>query len=180
MHTESALIHGSIKGNADAQYELYRRYIQAMYNTVIRMIPNKMDAEDILQESFVKVFQNLSRFKGESSLGTWIKRIVVNTALNHIRKNRRIQWMDIEEQVFDHLPEEQESITRISMDQIHHAIKGLPEGCRLVLSLFLLEGYQHKEIAQILEITESTSKTQYRRARHLLQDSLKQYKAMDL
>ena len=86
---ENALVQKSLRGNRQAQKVLYQKYVKAMYHTVIRMVPNAMDAEDIVQESFMKVFQNLHTYKGDATLGAWIKRITVNSALNHIRKNKR-------------------------------------------------------------------------------------------
>jgi len=122
---------------------------------------------------FVKVFRNLHTFQGESTLGAWIKKITVNTTLNFIRKEKRNTSVELAEGT--DIPDTIEAIdtARYSMAQIHHAIKQLPERCRVVLSLYLIEGYQHQEIAEILGITTSTSKTQYRRGRQLLQEILK-------
>ncbi len=169
---ERTLIKGCLKGNQSAQMKLYNKYVQAMYNIVIRMHPHPMDAEDILQDSFVKVFRNLSSFNGESTLGAWIKRIVINTCLNFLRKNKRLSFIQMEG-AGEFSEEMEEKGTSIDMASIHHAIKQLPEGCRVIFSLHLLEGYQHKEIAKILDITESTSKSQYHRAKRLLRNHLK-------
>ena len=143
-----------------------------MYNIVIRMHPHPMDVEDILQDSFVKVFKNLSSFSGDATLGAWIKRIVINTCLNFLRKNKRLSFIQMEpsEELVEEL---NDTGSRVDMATIHHAIKQLPEGCRVIFSLHLLEGYQHKEIAKILDITESTSKSQYHRAKRLLRQRLK-------
>lgn len=143
-----------------------------MFNTAIRMISNKMDAEDITQEVFIKVFRNLQHFKGEATLGSWIKRITINTTLNFIRKQGKLPLTELDEYyeipvipVRDDEP--------FDMGAIHQAVKELPQGCRIVFNLYMLEGYQHKEVAKMLNITESTSKTQYRRAKKLLQKRLK-------
>lgn len=136
------------------------------------MVVNKADAEDIIQESFVQVFKNLSNFHGDSSLGTWIKRITINTAISHIRKNQKFQFVDVEDEFNLPEPEVDTEYAPVDMKTVHYAIKQLPDGGREVLTLFLLEGYQHKEIAQILDISESTSKTQYRRAKTMLQQLL--------
>ena len=170
---EQKLVQQSLRGNARAQRALYNRYVQAMYNTVIRMIPNPMDAEDVVQDGFIRVFQNLAQFQGNSTLGAWIKRIMINASLNFIRRQRGIHFLDIETTHPAPLGNEEPSAPRLDMKKIHYAIKELPEGCRLVFTLYLLEGYQHKEIAQILDISESTSKSQYHRARRLLQKQLK-------
>ena len=171
-NVEKTLVADCLKGNQQAQYELYDKYVQAMYNTVLRMVRNTENAEDIIQEVFVKVFRKLDSFQGDSTLGAWIKRITINTTLNFIRKEKKFFMVETEED-FD-IPDEQEEEADMpySMEQIHFGIKQLPERCRVVLSLFLLEGYQHKEIASILNITESTSKTQYRRGRQLLRQYL--------
>ena len=171
--SDQLLVENCLKEQSQAQYELYQKYVQAMYNVVVRMVKHSEDAEDIIQEVFVKVFRSLDKFNGESTLGAWIKRITVNTTLNFLRKAKQAHWTSIEEglalpEVFDEV-----APSRYTMPQIHQAIKQLPDKCRVVVSLFLIEGYQHKEIAQILKITESTSKTQYRRGRQLLQDLLK-------
>ncbi len=171
---ELALVKRSISGDQRAQLQLYRKYVTAMFNTAIRMVPNRADAEDIIQEVFITVFQKLASFRGESTLGAWIKRITVNTTLNFIRQRRDIYFLESEalELKLDH--EEKETIEPLfNMTQIHHAIKELPEGCRLVFNLFLLEGYSHQEIAKILSVSESTSKTQYRRAKILVAKNLK-------
>ena len=171
---EKELVRNSLRGDNRAQMRLYRKYVQAMFNTVVRMVPNRMDAEDIIQEVFVKVFQKLGEFRGESTLGAWIKRITVNTTLNFIRGKKEIYFMQDEEwERTNLLQEEEKSTPEFSMQQVHHAIKKLPDGCRVVLNLYLLEGYQHQEIATILDISESTSKTQYRRGKQLLARELK-------
>ncbi len=171
---EQELVRRCLRRDDRAQMRLYRKYVQAMYNTVVRMVPNKMDAEDIIQEVFVKVFQQLNKFRGESTLGAWIKRITVNTTLNFIRQRKEIKFMENEEWDRSNLLQEEKIIDpEFSMKQVHHAIKKLPDGCRVVLNLYLLEGYQHQEIASILKITESTSKTQYRRGKQLLANELR-------
>ncbi len=171
---EKTLVANCLNGDQQAQHELYDKYVQAMYNTVLRMVKNTTDTEDIIQEVFVKVFRKLDSFQGDSTLGAWIKRITINTSLNFIRKEKKNFLMSVEEN-FD-IPDEpdEELDMPYSMEQIHFGIKQLPERCRVVLSLFLLEGYQHKEIASILNIAESTSKTQYRRGKRLLQEYLKE------
>ena len=172
--SDQTLVEDCLSGDAQAQQELYNKYVQAMYNVTVRMVNNSEDASDIIQEVFVKVFRNLSSFQGESTLGAWIKKITVNTTLNFLRKakkNNTSSWED----GMDMPMEEAIDESQYSMTQIHHAIKQLPERCRVTLTLYLIEGYQHQEIASILGITVSTSKTQYRRGRQLLQQILKGY-----
>lgn len=161
------------QGDAGAQRTLYDRYVQAMYNRVLRMVADRHLAEDILQEVFLKVFRYLDHFKGDSSIGAWIKRIAINTAIEHLRSRQRLDYPDTLPEAVE-FPVEPEIVpSRPSMAAIHEAIKILPAGSRLVLNLYLLEGYQHQEIAQILNISESTSKTQYRRGKLLLREILK-------
>lgn len=161
------------EGDDAAQRILYERYVQAMYNRVIRMVADRHLAEDILQEVFLKVFRYLPNFKGDSTIGAWIKRIAINTTIEHLRSKRRIDYRDtLPENGVPH-PASMEDTSKVSMAAIHEAIKLLPGGSRVVLTLYLLEGYQHQEIAQILNISESTSKTQYRRGKLLLQEILK-------
>lgn len=169
---EEKLVNDCLSGQQQAQYDLYQKYVQAMYNVVVRMVKHTEDAEDVIQEVFVKVFRSLHTFNGESTLGAWIKRITVNTTLNFIRKDNKNSTTSIADHI--DIPDTEEIVdaSKYSMAQIHHAIKQLPERCSAIISLFLIEGYQHKEIATILNITESTSKTQYRRGKFLLQDIL--------
>ena len=175
---EKGLVTRCIRGELRAQKQLYHQYVRAMYNLVVRMVPNKMDAEDIIQDGFLKVFQKLDSFKGDATLGAWIKRIMINTALNHIRKNSKMEFSDLET-----IPElsgalANEDYVDIDIKKVHKAIKTLPEGSRVVFSLYQLEGYQHKEIAKVLGISESTSKSQYQRARKLLQKQLQKMTAV--
>jgi len=121
----------------------------------------------------MKVFEELGGFRGKSTLGAWIKRITINTCLNHLRIADRLKMDELNERQLL-IPEAESSAPKdIDMSKIHEAIKTLPDGSRTVLNLYLLEGYRHTEIAAILGISESTSKTQYRRGRILLQEKLK-------
>lgn len=171
---EQQLLRLCCEGNAEAQRQLYKQYVQAMYNRVIRMVADRHLAEDILQEVFMKVFHYLPSFKGDSSVGAWMKRIAINTTIEYLRSNRRIQYVETVPEAPGPDPATADDEPRLSMHLIHEAIKQLPSGSRVVLSLFLLEGYQHQEIAEILGISESTSKTQYRRGRQLLQEILRE------
>ncbi len=168
------LIADCLRQDQRAQYTLYRQYVKAMYHTVVRMVPSTVDAEDIVQETFVKVFQKLDTFQGTSTLGAWIKRIAINTALNHLRRERRGRIINVEDHEFVETADDHNypPAPPLDMRNVHEAIKTLPEGCRVVLSLYLLEGYKHQEIAEILQITVSTSKSQYHRAKKLLKAKL--------
>ena len=171
--SEQELVSHSLNGNRQAQYALYRKYVGAMFHTVVRMVGSQEDAEDLTQEVFAKVFQQLHSFRGESTLGAWIKRIAVNTSLNFLRQANRIRFVDLANQA---IQEDEATIDETAwahdIRRIHEAIKCLPDGCRTVFTLYLLEGYPHREVAEMLGITESTSKTQYKRAKRLIRQEL--------
>lgn len=143
-----------------------------MYNICMRMLPNRIDAEDVLQDAFVSAFRNLKSYRGESSFGAWLKRIVINKSIDFLRRKHSFMFDEINEQVAA-TGLEDEGIPELDPAVVHHAVKELPEGARVVFSLFCLEGYRHKEIAETLGISESTSKSQYLRARTMLQEKLK-------
>jgi len=171
---ENRLIKQCLLGNAKAQKQIYTRYAGAMYNVAARIVGDRIEAEDVVQDVFIKVFQQLKQFKGQSTLGAWIKRITVNTALNNLRKHKLLVYSDEMEDQAEEIIESR--TTRFSVNEIHHAIKKLPEGSRLVVSLHLIEGYQHQEVASILGISVSTSKSQYHRGKKLLRLGLEKAK----
>ena len=169
--THRDLVERCKEGRRDAQFELYRLYSRAMYNTCLRMLNNPHDAEDILQSVFVEVFSKLESFRNESTIGAWIKRITVNKCINFL-KSRRLAFQELNamnDRVEDQTPEPDVSYT---VEKINRAVAGLPEGYRVVFSLYAIEGYDHEEISQILNISEATSKSQYSRAKAKLRDIL--------
>lgn len=163
------------RGDPRAQQRLYQQYVKAMYHLAIRIVGERMEAEDVVQEAFIQVFKNLHQFKGEATIGAWIKRITINIALNKLKKQQKVQWID-QEAIPDQVSETEKTPTAWKVADIHAAIKKLPAGSRVVVTLHLLEGYQHQEIAQILDISTSTSKSQYYRGKKLLQQLLKKNK----
>ena len=172
LQPETVHIHGEIiercrKGNREAHYQLYKLYSRSMYNIGYRIVNNEDEAEDVLQEAFISAFRSLDRYRGDSTFGSWLKRIVVNKAIN-VLKRRKTEQLPEEEHfdIQDEVSTEQEF--RFSIDQVIKAIKTLPDGYRSVLSLYLLEGYDHSEIAEILGISESTSKSQFNRSKKKL------------
>ncbi|MFK8007854.1 MAG: RNA polymerase sigma factor [Saprospiraceae bacterium] len=163
-------------GKRQAQFELYRLYSKAMYNICLRMLKNDMDAEDLLQNSFVDIFTKLDSFRFQSSVGAWIKRIVVNNCINFLKK-RRLEIQELNEQITQQPePEEEIYIPKFSVESINHALFQLPDGYRVVFTLYLMEGYDHKEIAEILEISEATSKSQFSRAKKKLREIIRREK----
>ena len=161
-------------GNRQAQFELYHLYSKAMYNICLRMVKDELEAEDLLQNSFVDVFTKLHSFKHQSSIGAWIKRIVINNCINYLKKRRLAieEWQPHFSETLSTQEEEMPSL-KYNVQHINQAIQQLPDGYRVVFSLYLLEGYDHKEIGKILSISEATSKSQYSRAKRKIKEILK-------
>ena len=170
VHQE--LIDRCRSGDRLAQRELYRLYFKAMYNTCYRMINNQVEAEDIMQESFLAAFLKINTYKGEMSFGSWLKKIVINKTIDVLR-SRKVKFEEFNEKSAGTIGTD-ESEFQIADDdvnlvaKIREVMKKLPEGFRIVLSLALFEGYDHEEIAMILKISESTSRSQLARAKKKL------------
>ena len=171
------LIEDCKRGDQKAQFELYRLYNKAMYNTTLRIVGDPDDAEDVMQEAFLKAFVKLKTYRGEVSFGAWLKRIVVNKALDFIRLKREKISLDKVGEVEDERTDDPDTIEEAyDAEIIKSAIHSLPEGYRIVLSLILLEGYDHEEVSGILNISNATSRTQYHRAKKKLIELLKKTK----
>jgi RNA polymerase sigma factor (sigma-70 family) len=169
IYIHAPLIEECRKGNSKAQFRLYEQYSKAMYNLAYRMLNNREDAEDILQETFVECFRNIDSFRFESTFGAWLKKITVNKCINHIKK-KKLDLTFCETLPVAIYEEEEEVI--YETETIFKSIELLPDGYRIILTLYLLEGYDHTEISQILGISESTSKSQYSRAKEKLRNIL--------
>jgi RNA polymerase sigma-70 factor (ECF subfamily) len=176
-HIHKSIIEACKKGKDRARYELYQLYSKAMFNVCYRLMNSREEAEDMLQEAFTQAFIKLDTFRYESSFGAWLKRITVNTCLNTINK-RKVELTYCEE-IYDYeIPEEDnETEVKFTVANISKAMEELPKGGRMVFSLYLLEGYDHQEIAQIMGITESTSKSQFMRAKRRVVEILKEFKS---
>ncbi|WP_247672644.1 RNA polymerase sigma factor [Aquimarina sp. MMG016] len=168
LHTHKDLVEKSKSGDRNSQYQLYELYVDAMYNVSMRMIGIKEDAEDIIQDSFVEAFRNLKSFRYESTFGSWLKRIVINKSINHL-KLKKIPITPLDNHEY-HISEEKisEPVKKINIDKIKKGIAQLPDGYRQIINLYLIEGYDHIEISEILKISVSTSKSQYHRAKKKL------------
>jgi RNA polymerase sigma factor (sigma-70 family) len=150
-----------------------------MFNICMRILNHLGEAEDALQEAFVDAFTNLHQFRQQSTFGAWLKQIVVNKAINHMR-SRKVKWVEIEEwketmEESDHIEETfgwSENDTMLEIERVRSMVQKLPDGYRVVLSLYLFEGYDHEEIGEVLGISETTSRTQYMRAKRKLTDML--------
>jgi len=181
---ETAFIHqdliaGSIRGDNRARYQLYQLYSKAMFNVCYRMMNNREEAEDMLQEAFVMAFRKLDTFRNESGFGSWLKTIVIRTCINALNK-RKLDLRFTDDMHRYETAEEEPEESRYTTENIMEAMNQLPEGGRVVFSLYLLEGYDHAEIASILGITESTSKSQYMRAKRRVYELMKQSKVCEL
>jgi len=164
----NSLIKACLENNRRAQLILYERYAKSMYNTALRIVKDKMTAEDIVQESYISAYRSLSSFRQEVPFSAWLRRIVINKSLDHLR-NRQILLTDSEEFIPDtsegHLPEEIDEIRTEHLKRIKDAVMLLPEGYRVIFLLYFYEGYDHDEIAEILHISASTSRSQLTRAK---------------
>lgn len=159
------------KGNKLVFEKIYDAYAPNMYSHCLRMARNEEDAKDMLQESFIKVYKNRKQFDATQSLGGWIRKIVINTSLNFIKKNYKVVFEDIElvDNQIQLIDEHEDSLSKESLKL---AIRNLPEGYRIVFELFVVEGLTHPEIAEYLNISVNTSKSQLFKARKMLQSVL--------
>lgn len=172
-HNVDNLIIRCREGDRQAYHQLYKLYSRAMYNVGYRIVNDADEAKDVLQEAFISAFNSLETYRGDAAFGAWLKRIVVNKAINLVRRRR-----------FEKMPElagfdvkEEETVDELegfpfTVEKVKRAIQQLPDGYRVVLSMYLLEGYDHAEIGEILGITESTSKSQFNRSKKKLKEIL--------
>jgi len=168
LHDE--LVERCKRGDPLAFSTIYQKYAKAMYNTSLRIVNHTGDAEDVLQEAFTDAFRSLEDFHYKSTFGAWLKRIVINKSINQLRK-RKMDMIDIEKTNVGHLPEEEgpdEQEIRFKVEEIKRAVTLLPNGYRTVLTLYLFEGYDQEEIAEILQVSHATVRTQYMRAKQKL------------
>lgn len=175
VHIHHDLIDRCRQGDRSAYQRLYKLYCRSMYNIGYRIVNDQDEAEDVLQEAFISAFNSLENYRGDSTFGAWLKRIVINKAINQLNK-KKLDRMP-EDETFD--VKEEETIDELegfpfTVEKVRDAIERLPDGYRSVLSLYLMEGYDHGEIAEILRITESTSKSQFNRAKKKLKELLEE------
>lgn len=187
MSDDEKIIRGCLEGKRQAQNHLYHRYAPTMLGVCLRYSRSREEAEDLLQEGFIKVFEHIGHFKGTGSFEGWIRRIMVNTAINHYHAALKQQFLHVENienlshymeqdnnQIFDNSVES----VNIPPDLVMRLIQKMPEGYRMVLNMYVFEGYQHKEIAEMLGISENTSKSQLSKGRKYLKsqvfDAMKQ------
>jgi RNA polymerase sigma-70 factor (ECF subfamily) len=172
--SESDLIDGCIRGDRRIQKELYNRYAPKMYGVCLRYADNAAEAEDVLQEGFVKVFNKIGSFRREGSFEGWVRRIFVNTAIEHYRKRIQLQPIgDFEENTIE--GKYLSVLDSMAEKDIIQLVQQLSPGYRTVFNMYVVEGYSHKQIAEILGISEGTSKSQLSRAKLILQDLVQQF-----
>lgn len=174
ISSDSDLIEGCIRGDRKMQYELYQRFAPKMYGVCLRYAGNAEEAEDILQEGFIKVFNKIGSFRSEGSFEGWIRRIFVNTAIEHFRKKTYLQ--PITEYEEDTVEGKYLSVLdNLAEKDIIQLVQQLSPGYRTVFNMYVIEGYTHKQIAEALGISEGTSKSQLSRAKLILQDLVRQF-----
>jgi RNA polymerase sigma factor (sigma-70 family) len=177
--TEEQMLTGSIRNNAAAQEAFYDRFSPRMLGVCYRFAKSREDAEDMLQEGFIKIFTQLNQYRNEGSLEGWIRRVIVHTCINVLKKNKK--FTDTVDLIHAHGFYTNEDLvpSLLQAKQIVECIRSLPLGYRTVLNLYAIEGYSHKEIGEMLEIGESTSRSQYTRAKAMLEEILVKRNIMD-
>lgn len=173
MFTENEILDGCIKNNRKMQKILYDKYAAKFYALCLRYVHDKAEADDILQEGFLKIFTHIHQFSREHSIEAWMRRIIINTALTHYKKNVKHYYQkeieEVREVDMELFTGEEAEFTQ---EELLKIIQSIAEGYRMVFNLYAIEGYKHKEIAQMLGIDEATSKSQFYRARKIIQERL--------
>jgi RNA polymerase sigma factor (sigma-70 family) len=162
------LVKDCLKGKSQAQRELYELFAQPMLGVCYRYTRSVRDAEDVLQEGFIKVFHHLQQYKQEGNLGAWIRRIMVNTALNYLKRNRKYQEEMFFTEEYLHPVTDDDPAIRLQAKELADLIRQLPQGYQVIFNLHAVEGFTHVEIGEMLGISDGTSRSQYSRARNLL------------
>lgn len=174
MKQEKQLIKQCLRGNRQAQYQLYQMHSPQLYVVALRYAQSQPDAEDILQEAFIKIFANLKQFRRDCPLFQWMKRILINTALKHNRSKLYLYPAKDVNEIEEQLGGSNINLSQYNLEDLLKMIQSLPARCQVVFNLYAVEGYKHQEIAELLNISEGTSKSQYARAKSLLQEMIKE------
>ncbi len=170
--TDHELVQGCIKNDAVAQKLLFEQHAPMLLGVCFRYANCEAEAHEILQIGFIKIFNNLSKFRFESGLATWLTKVMINTSLNYLKANEKVKWEANIETIYENNDFVVEQLHQIDLKVLMDCIQQLPTGYRIVLNMFAIEGYSHKEIAEELNITESTSRSQFARAKVLLEKKL--------
>lgn len=172
------LVNACRKGSRKAQFELYKLYERAMYSAALRIVNHEAEAEDVIQEAFLEAFTRIVDFRGDTTFGLWLKQITINKSINYLRK-RKAEFVSADGlEIADEVADDHEDL-QWKVEEVKTAIRLLPDGYRLVLSLYLFEGYDHEEISHILKISEATSRSQLMRGKMKLKIMLKKKGARD-
>jgi len=165
---QQKLVKDCLKGKIQAQRQLYELYAEPMLGVCYRYTRSMRDAEDVLQDGFLKVFQHLGQYKQQGELGAWIRRIMVNTALNFLKRNRKYQEEMFFTEEYLHPVIDETPVHRLEAKELADLVRQLPHGYQVIFNLYAVEGYNHVEIGEMLGISDGTSRSQYARARKLL------------
>ena len=170
INIHQQLIDKCLENDKEAQFKIYKLYYRSMYNTALRIVNRVDEAEDVMQEAFLTAFRKIDTYKGEVSFGVWLKRIIVNRSLDYLRK-RRVEFEEItsEHPIYE---EDNDNQPEYTVEEVKAAISQMSDGYRTILSLILLEGYDHEEVSEILGISNVTSRTQLSRAKQHLREFL--------
>lgn len=175
VYLHNKIIEGCKQNKAKSQMQLYDKYCNAMYIIAQRYVKDNFIAEDVMQDAFIKVFKNIQNFKGEVTIGAWIKKIVINQCIDYLKK-KKIELVSLENSKIEIVEENNWTVNEeVTFEIVNNAINNLPDKYKVVLNLYLLEGYDHQEIAQILNITEVASRSQLMRGKNKLKSQLKKY-----
>lgn len=166
--SDSELVSECLKGKSSAQRTLFQLHSGKMFAVCLRYMGNTMEAEEVLQESFIKVFEKLNQWKGNGPLGGWIRTIVVNTALTRIKNNKKFKLDKNIDEAVTLSDNNEDQLEAMQAEDLMRLIAQMPEGYKTVFNLFVVEGYGHKEIGELLGVSESTSKTQFLKAKNWL------------
>lgn len=173
MSNETQIIQDCLKQDRAAQKKFYELYSGKLFVVALRYMKDRESAQDVLQDSFVKIFKYLDTFRFDSPLEAWLRKIVVNTALKALKKDKKLtQSLEGDYMINEELHYSNSGFENLAYEHLMKVIGELPEGCRTIFNLYAIEGYKHQEIAKMLEVTEGTSKSQYSRAKSLLQEKL--------
>lgn len=174
QHTNQ-LILSCKTGNKKAQFSIYKQYYKAMFNTAFRIVNDRFEAEDIMQESFLSAFTKLDSFSGDVTFGAWLKRIVINNSLTALKKNNRLETVSLEKVVVKEITNEKQDYSFLSTNEILSSVSKLKSNYKVAITLHLIEGYDYEEIAQIMDISYENSRTTVSRAKHKLRQLLSTY-----
>ncbi len=169
LNIHQELIDACFENNQKAQFDIYKLYYKAMYNCAFRIINNQMEAEDVMQEAFLDAFRKINQYDGTATFGAWLKRIVINKSIDSLKKSKNMESLEtVEKEITELDDEDYLEVISYKIDEIQKCMDELPEAYKIVLSLYLIEGYDHQEIAEIMDISYNATRTKYSRARQKL------------